>query len=374
MTDTSLPEADRVDGAPHPRETAHLFGQGGAERVFLDAYTSGRLHHGWLITGPKGIGKATLAWRIARFLLTRSAPGADGLFGGPSPDSLDTDPDHPVARRLLALSESRAFVLRPVWDEDRKRFKQGITVDEVRKLRGFFQLSAPDDGWRVVIVDPADELNPNAANALLKLLEEPPARAVVLLVAHQPSRLLPTIRSRCRTLPCAVLGPDDMAAALAGAGFADAADPGPLAELAGGSVGQAIRLIGAGGPALYADLVALMSGLPQFDRPAAIAFAEKAAGRGQTGAFTLVAGLLDIFLARLARAGATGQVPPEIAAGEAALIARLAPGADSGRHWADLQQVLSARARQGYAVNLDPAALILDTLIRINDAAHAPAA
>lgn len=360
-------EPDRVEGAPHPRETTRLLGHEAAEAAFLDAYTSGRLHHGWLLTGPRGVGKATLAWRIARFLLAEQ-PAEAGLFGAPPPpETLEIAPDHPVARRIAALSEGRLKLIRRT-SGDTGRLRTVISVEDVRDLKGFFHLSAADGGGRVVIVDAADEMNPAAANALLKELEEPPKGATILLVAHQPWRLLPTIRSRCRELRLAPLAPADMAAALAAAGT-EGAEAAALAELAGGSVGEAIRIANLDGVATYAALVALVSGVPRIDRMKAIALAEAAAARGAEARFDLMLTLTDTLLSRLARAGATGATPPEAVPGETALIARLAPSPAAGRVWADLTQSLGARARQGRAVNLDPAALLMDMVLRIDETA-----
>ncbi|MCX7644139.1 MAG: DNA polymerase III subunit delta' [Rhodobacteraceae bacterium] len=372
---SDLPEPDRVEGAPHPRETERLFGQAAAEAAFLDAHAAGRLHHAWLLTGPRGVGKATFAWRAARFLLAgeaAAAPGGGDLFGAAPdrPATLDVPPDHPVARRLRALSEPRLFLLRRGPTEKGDSLSAQIRVEDTRGLRGFFQLSAADGGRRAVIVDAADEMNPAAANAILKLLEEPPRGAVMLLVSHQPARLLPTIRSRCRELRLAPLGPADMAAALAQAGVA-ADDPGRLAELAGGSVGEAIRLANLDGLALYERLVGLFR--PRLDRPAAIALAESVAGRGGEARLDLLLGLVSQLLARAARTG-LGRPPPEAAPGEAALLARLAPDAGAARTWAEAEAALGARARHGRAVNLDPAALILDMLLSIDQSAAALAA
>ncbi|MFC2969740.1 DNA polymerase III subunit delta' [Acidimangrovimonas pyrenivorans] len=372
MSDETRPEPDRIEGAPHPRDTARLIGQDAAEAAFLNAYTTGRLHHGWLLTGPRGVGKATLAWRIARFLLAEPAEEqGGGLFGDapPAPTSLDIAPENPIARRIAAGSEGRLFVLRRAWDADRKRLKTQITVDEVRKLKSFFGLSAADGGRRVVIVDPADEMNPSAANALLKVLEEPPARTTLLLVSHQPSGLLPTIRSRCRELRLGALGPAAMAEALAAAGTDPEGDPRALAELSTGSVGEAIRLAHMEGLKAYAGLVALFSGLPRLDRPRALALADSVAGRGAETRLDLTLDLIELFLARLARAGAIGAVPPEAAPGEAELLARLSPNPYAGRVWADLHQTLGARARHARAVNLDPAALVLDMVLKIDETA-----
>lgn len=378
MADDPLPDPDRLPGAPHPRETARLFGQGAAEATFLAAHAAGRLHHAWMLTGPRGIGKATLAWRIARFLLaTPGDDGGGGLFGAPPPpESLDIPGDHPVIRRLLSLAEPRAFLLRRGPNEKGSALSQFITVDEVRKMKSFFALSAADGGRRVAIIDSVDEMNTSAANALLKLLEEPPAGAVFLLISHQPARLLPTIRSRCRELRLAPLDPRAMAEALvqAGGDGGGAAEAAALAELAGGSVGEAFRLTNLDGTALYRGLVGLFDTLPGLDRARAIALAEAAAGRGAEETFDLTLTLIDQFLARLARAAARGEPPPEAAPGEAALLARLAPSPQAARAWAELAQTLGQRARRGRAVNLDPAALLVDMLLRIDEMAGSLAA
>ncbi len=371
MSGDDIPEPDRVEGAPHPRDTARLIGQGAAEADFLDAYGSGRLHHAWLLSGPRGVGKATLAWRIARFLLATPDAGDGGLFGDPEPMplTLDTPADHPVARRIHAGSEPGLFVLRRAWDDEKKRLKTVITVDEVRRMRSFLQLSSTDGGRRVVIVDPADEMNVAAANALLKMLEEPPHGVTFLIVTHQPSRLLPTIRSRCRDLRLVTLPPSELAVAMQAAGT-EAADDAAIAALAGGSVGEAIRLANLDGLPTYAAIVTLFSGLPRFDRPAALKLAESAAQRGAEERLALLLDLLGLFLARLARAGALGHQGPDAAPDEGALFARLAPDTAAGRRWAELQQSLGARARHGRAVNLDPAALILDIVLKVDEVAR----
>ncbi|MFD1343159.1 DNA polymerase III subunit delta', partial [Litorisediminicola beolgyonensis] len=306
---SDLPEPDRVEGAPHPRETRELLGQGAAQGAFLDAFSAGRLHHGWLLTGPRGVGKATLAWRIARFLLATPDPGEDdGLFGAPPPpETLSIPEDHPVMARTLALSEPGLFLLRRGPNDKGDRLAAEIRVDEVRKLKSYFGLSAADGGRRVVIVDAADELNTAAANAILKLLEEPPARTTLLLVCHQPARLLPTIRSRCRELRLSPLGPEDMALALDRAGVAlSGAEAQSLGVLSAGSVGGALSLANLDGLALYGQLMAVLGDLPDLDRPRALALAESVAARGQEARLDLLISLTDLALARLARAGVAG--------------------------------------------------------------------
>ena len=236
MNDTpDQPEPDRVPGHPHPRETQRLFGQETAEQGFLAAWGEGRLHHAWLLRGPRGIGKATLAYRIARALIADGPVGPDA--GAPA--TLDAPDGCPVAARIRARSEPCLALLRRTVNEKSGKLRSQIVVDDVRAVRRFLSLTAADGGWRVVIVDVADEMNRSAANALLKVLEEPPARTALLLVAHSPASLLATIRSRCRTLDLRPLGPADLSAALAQAGAPVATEEaGPLALIAGGSVGR----------------------------------------------------------------------------------------------------------------------------------------
>ncbi|TMV87639.1 DNA polymerase III subunit delta' [Thioclava sp. BHET1] len=373
MSLADLPDPTLAPGARHPRETLALVGQSRAEADFLDAFNTERLHHGWLLSGPRGVGKATMAWRIARFLLTRPEGDDSGLFGAPeAPTSLDPDPTHPALSRILAGSEPGIFTLKRGANATESALSQEIRVDEVRKLKSFLHLSSTEGGRRVVIVDAADELNVQAANALLKLLEEPPARVTFLLIAHQPARLLPTIRSRCRELRLGTLEPDEMAAALAAAdedGTPPDLDTHALAALSGGSVGAAIRLINLEGMTRYANLIKLMATLPRLDRIGALQLAEACAGKANEPRYDLILGLIELFLARTARAGVAGPPEPQAAPGEAELLARLSPNEQAAMKWAGLHQKLGARARHGRAVNLDPAALVMDIVLEISDAA-----
>ena len=363
---TAPPEPDAVDGAPHPRNTLSLIGQDAAQAEMLDAFTRGQMHHAWLLTGPRGVGKATLAWTIARFLIAQPPPG--GMFAGDPPTTLALPPDHPVAHRTRALSDPDLLLLRRAYDEKADKLKTVITVDEVRRLNAFFALSSAEGGRRVVIVDSADDMNPQAANALLKRLEEPPANATLLLISHAPSRLLPTIRSRCRTLRLSPLLPADMARALTAAGETPD-DPVALAELAAGSVGEAVRLLRLGGLAIYGNLLRLLDTAPNMDRPALLTLAGTMTGAAKADRFDMTLRLIDRLLARLARSGAG--LPPlaDIVRGESAILSRHSPDPWAARIWADVQQTLSARAAHGRAVNLDPSALILDMGLTINQTA-----
>jgi len=379
MSDDTLPQPERLEGTPHPHDTVRLIGQDAAQQVFVDAFNTGRLHHAWMLTGPRGVGKATLAWRIARFLLATSAPDADAMFADAPPVSLDIPADHPVARRISAGAEPGVHLVRlggmGSTESDRakafaeKKFSKVIRVDEIRELGRFIHMSAADGGYRVIIIDDADLMNTAAANALLKILEEPPARTLLLLISHQPSGLLPTIRSRCRTLNLTPVNAAQVAEAMTQAQI-QAANTDALAALSGGSVGGAMRLSLMGGASLYAELVGLMGTLPHMDRNRALKLAELAAARGGEARRDLLFTLIDLLLSRLARTGATGTPPqPQAAMGEADILLRLSPNPHQARVWADLATQISARVRHGIAVNLDPAALVLDTFFKMAKAA-----
>ncbi len=241
--------------ATDPRANPLLVGHGAAEAALLGALRGGRVHHAWLLTGPDGIGKATLAFRFARRLLA----------GGPA-DSLALEPDHPVFRRVAAGTHADLLTVERAWDEKRKRLRGEITVENVRGVADFLRLTPAEGGWRVVVLDGAEHLNRNAANALLKVLEEPPQRAVLLLACAQPGRLLPTIRSRCRRLPLGRLTDAEVTTLLDR--FLPETEPAErarLAQIADGSPGRALRLADEDGTVLASlaeDALQASSGLP----------------------------------------------------------------------------------------------------------------
>jgi DNA polymerase III subunit delta' len=256
-------QADDAE-VPHPRATFALFGHAAAEQALLADYKSGRIAHAWLIGGPAGIGKATLAYRMARFALAHPDPAAPAVQAA---TSLAVPPERPVARRIASQAHPDLLVLeRTVGDNDKLRTV--ITVEQVRRTIGFFGSTAGEGGWRICVVDSADELKyPEGPNALLKVLEEPPPRSLFLVVSHAPGRLLPTIRSRCRRLTLRPLAEDDVVAAATAAlgGTADEAVLRAAAPAAGGSVARVIAL--AGGPqlALRDKVIELLDRLPATD-------------------------------------------------------------------------------------------------------------
>jgi DNA polymerase III subunit delta' len=250
---------DDKSDAPLPRETTVLFGHSGAEREFLAVYRSGRVPHAWLITGEPGIGKATLAYRIARFVLCYPDPSRA------PPDSLALDAAHRTVRRVAVNAHPDLLVLERT-PGDTGKMRTVVTVDQVRRLVTFFGSTAGEGGWRICIVDSADELKyPEGCNALLKMLEEPPLRSLFLLVSHAPGRLLPTIRSRCRRLALRPLGQGDVARAARVALGADDPAVAAAAAAARGSVSQAIALSGGPMLAIREKVQALLRALPSPD-------------------------------------------------------------------------------------------------------------
>jgi DNA polymerase-3 subunit delta' len=369
MSEDAIEQADQLQGAGHPRHTYTLHGQDSAQADFLNAFNSDRMHHAWMITGPKGIGKATLAWRIARFVL--SQPDKGGMFDAPAPSNLEVSPDSPVSRRIDALGEPSLFLARRPWDEKAKKLKQNINVDEIRKLKSFFTLSAADGGWRIAIVDSADEMNTAAANALLKVLEEPPEKVLLLLISHQPSRLLPTIRSRCRTLRCNTLAPQELGAALAQSGFEVHSETNQVSVLADGSVGASIELISSEGITLYKSIVQLAGQAPRMDRQLMQTMADACVGKNAVDRYNMTLRLFAQFISRLAKFGALQPADfQEAASGEALTMSKLAPNANAARKWANLLQETTAKTGHARSVNLDPSSVILDMLLTFEETAR----
>jgi DNA polymerase III subunit delta' len=356
----ALPEADRLDRFPHPRQTRHLRGHEAAEQDLAKAFAAKRMHHAWLLAGPSGIGKATLAYRIARHALARPDER------DPGGHTLDVPADCSAARQVEALSHPGLLVLRRPYDTKAKRFATGIPVDEVRRLKSFLGLTAGDEAWRVIIVDRADDLNLNAANALLKSLEEPPRRAVFLLISSEPSRLLPTIRSRCRRLDLLPLAVEPLhqavEAALAAPGIA-APQPGQwgqLERLAEGSVRRALQLAASGGLELHGRVEGFFAQLPNIDWPAAHTLADGISSNAQEQRYEAFFELLLDKMARMARTRATGVGEP----GEMALAKRLIA---EGRlpEWAVLWEAVLRDKAAADELNLDRKSLVLRALSRL---------
>jgi DNA polymerase-3 subunit delta' len=270
-------EDDEETGeAPHPRASNVLFGNALAEAALLAAYRSGRVPHAFLIVGPKGIGKATLAYRMARFVLAHPDPAARDVAAAAS---LAIDPKNPVARRIAAQAQPDLLLIERTLNDKGVLHKQ-IAVEDIRRTVSFFGSTAGEGGWRIVIVDAVDELNRSGANALLKVLEEPPARALLLLVSHSAARVPATLRSRCRILNLRPLAEADVVAAVTAATGLPGGDPDVAAAAAAsdGSVARALDLLDEGALELRQQALDLLARLPAVDTSALHALGEALAG------------------------------------------------------------------------------------------------
>ncbi len=344
------PEADRFPGHAHPRETVELFGHEGPEAAFLAAYRSGRMPHAWILGGPEGIGKATFAYRAARFVLAHPDPAAPAVQAA---TSLAVPAEHPVARKVASQSHGGLFVLRRQWNADKKTMPTQIPVELVRKALDFFGSTAAVPGWRVCIVDSAEDLNTNGANALLKTLEEPPSRSLFLVVSHLPGRIMPTIRSRARAVAMRPLRPDQVVGAARAAGSTvDDAILGEAAQLGEGSVRRSLGLTDEDTLAVVRHIRVALARLPAIDWIDAHAIAEGLAGRANDADFEAVVETMFGWLSEQAHQ----------AAGEGA--ARLAPLAEV---WDKVARAL----REAKGFNLDRRALILSLFTDLSEALRA---
>jgi len=363
--DESLPEIDRVEAMPHPREVIDFTGNSQAEQALLNGLKSGRLHHAWLLSGPQGVGKATLAYRFARFLL--SPVTSENLKGA---IDLAVSRDDPAFRQVAAQSHPGLLVLRRPWQARTKRHAKAITIDEARRLRSFFGQTAAGGAWRVVIIDSADELNISAANAVLKSLEEPPAACVFLLISSAPGRLPVTIRSRCRILRLGPLNEDEtrfVTETSLGSAEESVPDTQTLEEciaLAQGSPGAALRLLAGGGIDLHKQILAVFNSMPHTDYDLVHNLADSVSGVGADERYALFHAMLSDLVVRLVShvAGST-QVP----GGEAEIAARLiSPGTLA--QWAALWETLQREKAQADALNLDRKALVMKAFFQIEEA------
>lgn len=353
-----------------PRHNSALFGHEAAESALLETWASGRLPHAWMITGPRGVGKSTLAFRFARFLLKHGPASAvdegPSLFGDAPvlPTSLNVAEDDPVFARVANAGHADLIAVERSWDEKAERFRGDIVVQDIRAVIDRFGKTAAEGGYRVCIVDAADDMNVNAANALLKILEEPPANAVLLLISHAPGSLLPTIRSRCRRLALKPL--DEAAMQLTLDRLLpdlDAAERRGLAVLAEGSPGRAVVLASQGGLKLLQGLLDMVAQLPKPDIVKLHSFGD-ALARDRSGAgFQLMSELFRWWLARLIRAAAAGRIGgngwAEIFPGETALAQRLSQWQAPVR-WAEDWEQIGRLLDRGESVNLDRKQMLLN--------------
>ena len=345
--EVSETEPDGFEGAPHPREQFSFFGHREGENAFLEGLREGRLHHAWLIGGPQGIGKATLAYRVARAVLDPVKSHDRSI------ESLEAAPDSRVSRQVAVLSHPDLAVLRRAPATDKKGPSTTIPVDAVRKALSMFGSTASDDGYRVCIVDSAEDLTIASANALLKVVEEPPPRSIFLIVSHAPQRVLPTIRSRCRRLLLRPLDDADITAAIASLGAPwDEVSPDLLDQarrLGEGSVRRTLDLLDGEKVAFIAQIHSLLDALPRTDPKQILALSESLARRDADASYELALDTVEMWVSkRLHQAANLG-------------AARLAP-------LVEVCDKIARQAREIDVYNLDRRPLVLGLFDDLADA------
>jgi DNA polymerase III subunit delta' len=347
---------------PAPRANPDLVGHEAAECRLRRLADAGRLPHALLLCGPRGVGKATLAFRLARFLLARGAASVSGL---------GIDPASGVFHRVAAGGHADLLTIERAYDPRRRRLRGEIVVEDAREITGFFRLTAAEEGWRIVIVDGAEEMNRSAANALLKVLEEPPQRALLLLVSHSPGQLLPTIRSRCRRFPLVALErPVVMQLLERYRPDIDRSDASALAALAEGSIGRALELADCDGLALYRSVIEILSQVPRIDIAGLHGIADQLARADAETTYRAGIDLLLQFLARMAAAAARCQLPEaETVGGERVAMQHLAKRADPAR-WAVLRGEIEQRFIAADDLNLDRKQAMLGAFFAIEELAR----
>lgn len=355
-------ESDRLEGFPHPRKTPDIVGHQEAMAEVAGAIASGRMHHAWLLCGPRGIGKATLAYRMARTLLKYGV-------GVCVPTNLSIAGEDQVFHWVQALSHPDFLLLRRQVD-DKGNIQNVLSVAVARRATDFFAHSAGEGGWRVCIVDSVDDMNLSAANALLKILEEPPAKSVFLLISHSPGRLLPTIRSRCRKLILSPLSESDLTSVVL-QHFPEMNRDDLLlsAKLAQGSPGHALAMIRDGGLDQFRELIRLLMALPTLDMAALHTLGDRLSRANAETSYDAMTQMLSAWLARMIRAGAAGVLPDDRVAGEAALIERLVAAAPLDQ-WTQVWENINSLLRRADSVNLNRKQVILSIFSRLAETAR----
>ena len=343
--------ADQIEGVPTPSSGHPLVGHQRVASSLLGQFVSGHMHHGILLTGPKGIGKSTLALRLTAYFLQYRSENI-------VPQELLKNPiSDPVQAKISAGAHPNLWHLTRAWDPRNKRFKTQIAMDDIRNMIHFFNASRGEEGWRIAIIDSLDEMNRNGANAILKLLEEPPERTVFFVLAHSPGAVLPTIRSRCQYVPLKPLNADELNDALdafgvlSNLGEQDKAD---LFNLSQGSVRRAPILIHSDGLEIHRRFVQIISSLPNLDWQATTSLVDEVCQRGKDEAHQLLLDFAETAISQRATNAKDATV-------SITLLAR----------WAELWEKTRESIRLSDSYNLDRKQLLLNLFDDMASAARA---
>jgi len=355
---------------PSPQENDKFYGHTTAEQYFLTAYNATRVHHAWLISGPKGIGKATLAYRIARFLLAHDVAPLDetppALFDLETPKAIDEptlsmSSEHPVFHRVAVNGHPDLSIVNLKLSEDGKRMPTVITVEKIREIGHSLSLTPAEGGWRVVIIDGAENLNTNAANALLKMLEEPPQKVIFLLVCHIPSRLIPTIKSRCSHIKLLPL-PADVLDSLLQSYVPELTydDRKMLIRLSDGSVGRALELCTNEGLSIQNELITIFDSFPAIDIESAHKFADVIARREnekhwQTTKELITRNIADLIKSAISKSGLGSLGYGEVELASLSRLQNLGNPKQWTKVWEDTFELLTTADN----LNLDRKAVVL---------------
>jgi len=344
-----IPESDVLPGFRHPRYAAHIFGHAQVEKDILAAYQSGRMPQSIILGGPLGIGKASLSWRAAKFIMAHPDHRSEAVVNA---RDLSVDDNHPAVRRLMSMSHGDLSLLRRAYNDKTKRFYTEIRVDDIRSALDKFHRAAGEGGWRIAIIDCADDLNKSSANALLKLIEEPPANSLFFFIAHHPARLLPTIRSRSRLLTMSALSADDVINAITQLPEAKDyknKDIAQAAARAGGSVREALRLLDGGGLDVISLVERVLHPMPHVNWLTVFELSDRVCARDADDDFNSTITAIYDWLAQYI---ATHADEP---------VARLAP-------IAQVWEKIAGAVRHAEALNLDKRSLLLSIITDISEA------
>ena len=359
--------SDKIAGAPHPMLANEIIGHSSQKLSFLSSFASNRLPQCWLLAGDMGIGKASFAWLIAKFLLTTKYQPADLKIdlNESNINSILEPQSGNTLNRIISGSEQRVYIVRRGYNEKRKTFFKNISIEDVRKLQSYCSLSIADGGKRIIIIDTADDLNKSSSNALLKLLEEPPKNTIFLLISHQPNLLVPTLKSRCQKLSFSNLDQTDLGAVLTAIGCKiERSDEVSLSILSKGSAGAACRLINSNCINLYSDILNISSSLPNLNTNKILQLSQNYFAKAKPGEFEIFLEMMQHFFSRLCKTGAMQKpVLPSVTENEAKIMKNLCPNLKSAHFWSEAANITLAKLNKGYLLNIDIESLILDAFI-----------